>query len=80
MGDFNVVFPNLLPGRSGFNDLSRETVATKVRSFILQRLKNDVLIELPEKIESIQSSQLLPDQKKLYAAYLAKLKHETQSF
>lgn len=30
-----------------------------------------------EKIEHLQSSELLPDQKSLYAAYLAKLREET---
>ena len=29
------------------------------------------------KIEHLQSSELLPDQKRLYAAYLAKLREET---
>jgi SNF2 family DNA or RNA helicase len=74
---FNVVFPSLLPGRKAFNELTRENVAKRIRPFLLRRLKDDVLKELPEKIESIQSSELLPEQKKLYAAYLAKLKQET---
>ncbi|MDQ0200170.1 DEAD/DEAH box helicase [Neobacillus ginsengisoli] len=73
---FNVVFPNLLPGRKAFHDLTRETVAKRVRPFILRRLKEDVLEELPEKIDSMYASELLPEQKKLYAAYLAKLKHD----
>jgi SNF2 family DNA or RNA helicase len=40
-------------------------------------MKEDVLSELPEKIESLESVELLPEQKKLYAAYLAKLRHDT---
>ncbi|TDF92362.1 DEAD/DEAH box helicase [Paenibacillus piri] len=74
---FDAVFPGLFPGRKAFNELSRETVARRVRPFILRRLKTDVLKELPEKIESLQASELFPEQKKLYAAYLAKLRHET---
>ncbi|MDM5154334.1 SNF2 helicase associated domain-containing protein [Bacillus sp. DX1.1] len=74
---FHVVFPELLPGRKEFGDLRRENIARRVKPFILRRLKEDVLKELPEKIEHLQSSELLPDQKKLYAAYLAKLKQET---
>jgi superfamily II DNA or RNA helicase len=74
---FNVVFPSLFPGRKAFNELTRENVAKRVRPFLLRRLKEDVLKELPEKIESILSWELLPEQKKLYAAYLAKLKHDT---
>jgi superfamily II DNA or RNA helicase len=74
---FDAVFPSLFTGRRAFNELSRETVAKRVRPFLLRRLKSDVLKELPEKIESIQASQLLPEQKKLYGAYLAKLREET---
>jgi SNF2 family DNA or RNA helicase len=73
---FNVVFPSLLPGRKAFNELRRESVAGRVSPFILRRLKKDVLEELPEKIESIQSSELSLEQKKLYAAYLAQFKHD----
>ncbi|BBH24121.1 helicase SNF [Paenibacillus baekrokdamisoli] len=74
---FDAVFPALFPSRKVFHDLSRETVAKRVRPFLLRRLKTDVLKELPEKIESIQASELLPEQKKLYVAYLAKLQQET---
>ncbi|RCW48562.1 DEAD/DEAH box helicase [Paenibacillus prosopidis] len=74
---FDIVFPELFPSRSAFNELSRETVAKRIRPFLLRRLKTDVLKELPEKIESIQASELLPEQKKLYVGYLAKLQQET---
>jgi SNF2 family DNA or RNA helicase len=40
-------------------------------------MKEEVLSELPEKIESLESVELLPEQKKLYAGYLAKLRHDT---
>ncbi len=74
---FDAVFPALFTDRKAFNDLTRETVAKRVRPFLLRRLKTDVLKELPEKIESLQASELLPEQKKLYVAYLAKLQQET---
>ncbi len=74
---FDAVFPELFQGRKAFNELSRGVVAKRVRPFLLRRLKADVLKELPEKIESLQASELLPDQKKLYVAYLAKLQKET---
>jgi superfamily II DNA or RNA helicase len=74
---FDAVFPELFPGRKAFNELSRETVAKRIRPFLLRRLKTDVLKELPDKIESLQASELLPEQKKLYVAYLAKLQQET---
>ena len=74
---FHVVFPELFQGLKEYSKLSRKTIARRIRPFLLRRLKEDVLSELPEKMESIDSVDLYPDQKKLYAAYLAKLKHDT---
>src|SRR5690606_7334006 len=54
----------------------REEIAKRVRPFILRRLKKEVLTELPEKIETMQYSDLQKEQKKVYAAYLAELKHD----
>ncbi|MEK5482628.1 MULTISPECIES: DEAD/DEAH box helicase [unclassified Viridibacillus] len=73
---FHVVFPELLPNRRAFSELSRENVAKRVRPFILRRLKKEVLKELPNKIETMQFSELQEEQKTLYAAYLAELKNE----
>ena len=52
-------------------------LAARVRPFILRRLKTDVLSELPPKIEHKLLSELTRDQKKLYTAYLEKLRGET---
>ncbi|MFT4414330.1 SNF2 helicase associated domain-containing protein [Fredinandcohnia humi] len=74
---YHVVFPQLFQGLREYSHLSRKTIARRVRPFLLRRIKEDVLQELPDKIESIESAELLPEQKKLYAAYLAKLRHDT---
>ncbi|QHT59052.1 helicase SNF [Paenibacillus lycopersici] len=74
---FDAVCPDLFPGRKAFGELAREAIAKRARPFLLRRVKADVLKELPDKIESVQASALLPEQKKLYAAYLAKLREET---
>ncbi|MBS4189952.1 DEAD/DEAH box helicase [Bacillus sp. FJAT-49705] len=74
---FHVVFPELFMGLKEYSHLTRETISRRIRPFLLRRLKEDVLAELPEKIETVDSVELLPEQKKLYAAYLAKLRHET---
>ncbi len=74
---YDAVFPELFGPRKAFAELSRETVAKRIRPFLLRRLKRDVLRELPDKIESLQASELLPEQKKLYTAYLAELRQET---
>ena len=73
---FHVVFPELLPNRRVFSEMRRGNIAKRVRPFILRRVKKDVLLELPEKIETTQFSELQPEQKKYYAAYLAELKQE----
>ena len=54
-------------------------LAAKVRPFILRRLKNEVLTELPPKIEHRYLSDLTPEQKKIYRAYLERLRSETRS-
>ena len=74
---FDAVFPELFAGRKAFSELSSEQLARKVRPFILRRLKSDVLSELPDKIETLQTSEMHEDQKKLYLAYLLKLQQET---
>ncbi|MEH7072974.1 DEAD/DEAH box helicase [Neobacillus drentensis] len=74
---FHVVFPELFLGLKEYSQLSRVKIARRIRPFLLRRLKEDVLGELPEKIESQESVELLPEQKRLYAAYLAKLRHDT---
>jgi SNF2 family DNA or RNA helicase len=74
---FHVVFPELFQGLKEYSNLPRKTIARRIRPFLLRRLKEEVLSELPEKIESMDSVELFPEQKKLYAAYLAKLRHDT---
>ncbi|MED1785322.1 SNF2 helicase associated domain-containing protein [Brevibacillus fortis] len=74
---YDVVFPELFPARKEFLDLPRDTIAKRTRPFLLRRLKTEVLKELPAKIETLQSARLLPEQKKLYVAYLAQLQQET---
>lgn len=74
---FHVVFPELFMGLKEYSNLTRKTIARRIRPFLLRRVKEDVLSELPEKQESLESVELLPEQKKLYAAYLAKLRHDT---
>lgn len=74
---FHVILPELFQGLRDFSHLTRKQIARRVRPFLLRRLKEDVLSELPEKIESVDFVELLPEQKKLYGAYLAKLRHDT---
>ncbi|MCH5185138.1 MAG: SNF2 helicase associated domain-containing protein [Oscillospiraceae bacterium] len=53
-----------------------ERLKEKIAPFLLRRMKNDVLDELPEKVESVIYAELTSEQKKMYAAYAAMAKRE----
>ena len=74
---FHTVFPAIFGSHKSFSSLSPKQVAKRARPFILRRLKQDVLAELPDKIETLHTSELVSEQKKLYLAYLARLQQET---
>ncbi|MCD6321871.1 MAG: DEAD/DEAH box helicase, partial [Clostridiales bacterium] len=57
--------------KNAMHDLSKH-----IKPFILRRMKKDVLLELPEKIENKMVSELTKDQKKVYLAWMQKLKGE----
>ncbi|WP_053959951.1 DEAD/DEAH box helicase [Sulfobacillus thermosulfidooxidans] len=75
---FHIIFPELLGSRQKFSRMKPEQVARRVRPFILRRLKHDVLKELPDKIESVQTTELNREQKKVYLAYLEKVQTEAR--
>ncbi|MDO5378020.1 MAG: SNF2-related protein [Clostridia bacterium] len=56
---------------------ARANLRMMVAPFILRRMKKDVLGDLPEKVETIMTSELTPAQHKAYAAYAAQLIDET---
>ncbi|RPF50646.1 DEAD/DEAH box helicase [Aquisalibacillus elongatus] len=74
---FDVILPKFFPNKKEFKNLPQEQVSRMSRPFILRRIKQDVLTELPDKIESVQYSDLTKDQKELYLGYLDKIKNET---
>ncbi|MGM0750655.1 MAG: SNF2 helicase associated domain-containing protein [Bacillota bacterium] len=74
---FHVVFPGLFGGLKDYSRLTKKDIAKRIRPFVLRRMKENVLSELPVKQEIMESAELLPSQKELYAAYLAKLRHDT---
>lgn len=74
---FHVVFPELFRGLKEYSKLSKKKITWRIRPFLLRRLKEDVLSELPGKFSYSEAAELLPEQKQLYAAYLAKLRHDT---
>ncbi|WP_411348717.1 SNF2 helicase associated domain-containing protein [Paenibacillus sp. WLX2291] len=72
----HVIMPKLLGTRKYFADLDHAVIAARIRPFVLRRMKSQVLHELPDKQETTLVSELLPEQKTLYAAYLAQLQQD----
>lgn len=76
---FQVILPGLMPNLKEFRKLEPKEMATLTRPFILRRLKEDVLQELPEKIEAVHVSELTKEQKDLYVGYLQELQEITSA-
>jgi SNF2 family DNA or RNA helicase len=74
---FDAILPGFFQNQQSFRQLSQEHIARVVRPFILRRMKQDVLKELPEKIETVHHSELTKEQKELYIGYLQKIQQET---
>lgn len=64
---------------AGFEGAS-EALKMKISPFTMRRMKKDVLKELPEKIEDTMFAELLPEQKKMYSAFLAIAREKADSF
>ena len=75
------IFDFLLPGylgtynsfrelyESSDNDEGRVLLKSKIKPFLLRRMKKEVLSELPEKIEEVLYAKMTDNQSKLYSAY-----------
>ena len=57
---------------------ARESLRLLVAPFILRRMKRDVLDDLPEKVETVMTSELTAEQRRLYAAQSARLLKEAE--
>lgn len=84
---FDIVLPSYMPGENEYreifikpiekeHDFKRKDLLNRlIRPFILRRKKEDVLKELPEKIEEIAYCDLMPYQQKLYTEVLQQRRH-----
>lgn len=84
---FDFIMPNYLGNMKDFKKNYESDYATEeshlalkkmIQPFILRRLKKDVLMELPDKIENKMVVELLDEQKKVYLAYLDKIKADLE--
>ena len=84
---FDIVLPSYMPGENEYREIfikpiekernqkKKELLNRLIRPFILRRKKEDVLKELPEKIEEIAYCDLMPFQQQLYSEVLEKRRH-----
>ncbi|WP_053218595.1 DEAD/DEAH box helicase [Virgibacillus senegalensis] len=73
---FHTISPGLFVNKKAFLNLEHDYIARITRPFILRRLKKDVLEELPDKIETVQYSDLTKQQKQVYLAYLERMQQQ----
>ena len=57
---------------------ARRSLRLLAAPFILRRMKKDVLDDLPEKVETVMTSELTAEQRRLYAAQTARLLREAE--
>ena len=82
---FDFLMPHYLLDYDDFKDSFENDdeyyriVRDKVAPFILRRTKEDVLKDLPEKYEVIVTTEMSPEQRKLYDAFRLKAKEELKS-
>lgn len=73
-----IVLPGLFKNKTAFKAMDQESIAKRIKPFVLRRLKRDVLTELPEKIETVQYTELSEEQKKLYVAQLHLIRNDAK--
>lgn len=76
---FSLVQPGMFKNKQAYKNMEEQKIAKRVKPFVLRRMKQDVLTELPDKIESIEYTQLTDTQKAVYLAQLQLLQNEAKT-
>ncbi|MBQ7138899.1 MAG: SNF2 helicase associated domain-containing protein [Clostridia bacterium] len=76
---FNFVLPGFLLSYSAFmrryqDGSDSDDLRRRISPFLMRRLKKDVLTELPDKIETVMTAQMTPEQSKVYQATMLHLR------
>lgn len=75
---FAIIQPGLFRTRKAYKSMDQEKIASKIRPFVLRRLKRDVLDDLPPKTETTEYIELSEGQKRLYQTQLALIRKEVE--
>ncbi|MGM9886252.1 MAG: SNF2 helicase associated domain-containing protein [Lactococcus sp.] len=76
---FQVVMPGFLPVREKFNKMEPLAIARMIQPFIMRRKKEDVLEELPDKMETTLYNNLVEEQKVIYVAQLELMQNKVRA-
>ena len=76
---FDFVLPGYLPGYNTFlrkyqDGENAQDLLKRIQPFLIRRLKQDVLEELPDKMETTLTARMTPEQEKIYRAALERLR------
>lgn len=81
---FDFVLPGYLPGYNTFlkkyqDGDNGEDLNRRIKPFLLRRLKQDVLTELPEKMETVLTAAMTPEQEKIYQASMMRIRPKIEN-
>lgn len=81
---FDFVLPGYLPPYASFirryqDGMNSEDLRMRIRPFLTRRLKQDVLSELPEKLETRLTAAMTPEQRNVYQASMERLRPKIQN-
>nr|MBR4281697.1 SNF2 helicase associated domain-containing protein [Clostridia bacterium] len=81
---FNFVLPGFLLSYSAFmrryqDGSEADDLRRRISPFLMRRLKKDVLTELPDKIETVMTAQMTPEQSKVYQATMLHLRERVDA-
>ena len=76
---FDFVLPGYLPGYNTFlrkyqDGENAADLLKRIKPFLIRRLKQDVLEELPDKMETTLTARMTPEQERIYRAALERLR------
>lgn len=67
---FQVIIPGFFPSKEKFKKFPTELITKMIQPFVLRRTKEEVLFDLPERIETNYFNELSKEQKEIYLAQL----------
>ncbi|MDR1606307.1 MAG: DEAD/DEAH box helicase [Streptococcaceae bacterium] len=75
---FQIIMPGILGERKQFRRLKHDAISRMIQPFVMRRRKEDVLLELPDKLEMIQYNELEDEQKLIYLAQLEAIQNRVR--